>query len=273
MKSKLWTEAKIEKMQRKLSEIWEDLAFEFVPVLESTNALLKERIKAGVIEPPFLLLAGEQTAGRGRRGRGWYSPPDEGLYFSLLLKLDIPAERLYLFTVISALSAHGALEELGYSPGLKWPNDILLSGSKVAGILSELITSSDGGKYVIVGMGINTHMVSFPSQLQNKATSLYLEGGSAPSPVILMQELAVRFHNYCDRLSRPQEEDEMREDWVDRLDIVDRRIKFRRGGDMKQGRVVDLSNRGELIVESGQESFRLLAGDIDTEAEAGEEDG
>ncbi len=273
MENRLWTESKIEKLQRKLSEIWEDLAFEFVPVLESTNTLLKERIKAGRLRPPFLLLAGEQTAGRGRRDRGWYSPPDEGLYFSLLLKSDIPQESLYLFTVISSLSAHGALDELGYSPALKWPNDILLSGSKVAGILSELITCPDGGKYVIVGMGINSHMATFPSQLKDEATSLYLKGGSAPSPVILMQELLVRFRNYYKRLSLPREEDEIRDDWVERLDIIDRRIKFRRGGDMKQGKVVDLSQRGELIVECGQECYRILAGDIDTEAEAGEEDG
>ena len=142
----------------------------------STNTLLRQMAEEGA-EEGTVLLAEEQTAGRGRRNRRFYSPPGSGLYLSLLLRPKMSASEATRLTVCAAVAAAEAIEELtGQRTGIKWVNDILLNGRKVCGILTEGSVNAETGElnYAVVGIGINVTPPEggFPGEIQSVAGAL-----------------------------------------------------------------------------------------------------
>jgi len=121
-------------------------------------------------------VAERQTAGRGRRGRSWVSPPGEGLLFSVLLRVDCPPPRLPLIGLVAGLAVRDGVREVAPSAPLtlKWPNDVLCGGRKLAGVLVEAMTVGARVEAVIVGVGLNVHTRAFPSELASVATSVAL---------------------------------------------------------------------------------------------------
>ena len=145
----------------------------------STNTALKALAAEGAPEG-LALIAGEQSAGRGRMGRSFYSPPDSGVYFSLLLRPELPAERVTGITACAAVAVAETVEELsGRETNIKWVNDVLIGGRKVCGILSEGSLDCESGTmdYVIVGIGINTRPPAgdFPEELRGVAGTVFGE--------------------------------------------------------------------------------------------------
>ena len=126
---------------------------EHVPSLASTNDHLKRRARAGAA-PWTAVLAGAQTAGRGRRGHRWASPPGN-LYLSVLLRPEPPAARWSVLPLAAGVAVAEALAGFGLSTSLKWPNDVVVGGRKVGGILIEASSGADGLETVVVGLGIN----------------------------------------------------------------------------------------------------------------------
>ena len=144
--------------------------------LSSTNDWIKEHQEN--LAPGTVVITSHQTSGRGRQGRSFHSPADQGIYFSLLYKGDtIP--RFDFVTITAALAVTTVLEELGFSPAIKWVNDIYLDKHKVCGILTEGELELETGqmKYLVLGIGINVNNESFPAELSKVATSLRLAGG------------------------------------------------------------------------------------------------
>jgi BirA family biotin operon repressor/biotin-[acetyl-CoA-carboxylase] ligase len=141
----------------------------------STNDEVARLARAGHGEG-LLVAAEEQTAGRGRRGRAWHSPPGENLYASLLLRPTCAPEAVAPLTLLAGLALAEALASLGFAPRVKWPNDILLSTPagprKVAGLLLELACQGRALQHVVLGVGLNVHATHFPEALADKATSL-----------------------------------------------------------------------------------------------------
>lgn len=143
-------------------------------VIDSTNSYAKRMGTENVIEG-MVIVAGQQRCGRGRLGREWMSPPDTGLYMSIILKPSLQLEEIQLITLMASVAVARAIEKtVNQKPGIKWPNDILLGGKKVCGILSEMVSSNEGMEYIVVGIGINVSAESsdFPEALADKATSL-----------------------------------------------------------------------------------------------------
>ena len=145
--------------------------------LTSTNTVLKDLANQGAAEG-LALIAGEQTAGRGRMGRSFYSPPDTGLYMSLLLRPERSAAEATRLTACAAVAVAQAIEELsGLDAQIKWVNDILIGGRKVCGILSEASVDCESGqmRYVIVGVGINIRppAADFPEELRETAGAVF----------------------------------------------------------------------------------------------------
>lgn len=143
-------------------------------VIDSTNSHAKRMGTDNVIEG-MVIVAGQQRCGRGRLGREWMSPPDTGLYMSIILKPSLQLEEIQLITLMASVAVARAIEKtVNQKPGIKWPNDILLGGKKVCGILSEMVSSNEGMEYIVVGIGINVSAESsdFPEALADKATSL-----------------------------------------------------------------------------------------------------
>ncbi len=140
--------------------------------IDSTNDFAKKTAFEGAGEGT-LVIAEEQTRGRGRQGRRWVSPPGTGLWFSLVLRPGISPIEAAGITPIAAVSVAGAVEEAtGLPARIKWPNDILIGGRKACGILTELGSEPGGSHYVVVGIGINVNTSSFPEEIKDTATSL-----------------------------------------------------------------------------------------------------
>jgi len=155
-------------------------SFEYLPSCASTNDEVAARAMAGA-EEGLLVVAGEQTAGRGRRGRVWQSPANQNLTFSMLLRPALPAQLVAPMTLLAGAALAASLAGLGFSPRLKWPNDVLLDTragpSKVAGILTEMASEAGRVRHVVLGVGINVNTHAFPGELATRATSLCLARG------------------------------------------------------------------------------------------------
>ena len=123
-----------------------------------------------------LIISEEQTKGRGRVGRQWYSKSGEGIWMSIILKPDMIPQKAPFITLIAGASIVKALNKLGIKTFIKWPNDIIINNKKVAGILTELSAEVDKINYIVLGIGINTKTIKFSQEISEIATSLYREG-------------------------------------------------------------------------------------------------
>ena len=155
------------------------LKLQVFPSISSTNTVLKQLAQEDT-PAPLALVAGEQTAGRGRLGRTFYSPAGTGLYLSLLLRPDLPVTEAVSLTACAAVSAAEALESLSHAPiGIKWVNDLFLGGKKICGILTEAGLEGETGRmsYVIIGIGVNlrTPEGDFPEDIRETAGSVFGE--------------------------------------------------------------------------------------------------
>ena len=146
--------------------------------LDSTNTYLKELALNGTADGTAVIAA-HQTAGRGRMDRTFQSPAGKGLYLSVLLRPDLPPERFLPVTALAGVAACDAVENLcGVRPGLKWPNDPVLNGRKLAGVLTELVICEDGKPAIVLGIGVNVSQTAgdFTPDVAAMATSLAAEG-------------------------------------------------------------------------------------------------
>ena len=146
----------------------------FLPKIDSTNNLAKEYAKSNAPEG-LVIVADSQTGGRGRMGKSWYSPPKTGVYLSILLKPPLKTDQLSLITLVAGVSAIETINEFSHqSANLKWPNDILINGKKVCGLLCEMIPNKENPCFLVIGIGINANQVAgqFPEDLNKTATSL-----------------------------------------------------------------------------------------------------
>src|SRR5271154_54608 len=149
----------------------------------STNDVIEKLARDGVKEG-VVVFAESQTRGRGRLGRKWISPGRKGLWFSVLLRPDLRPQEATQLTIASATALHRAIQaETGLKPEIKWPNDILIGGKKIAGILTELSAEVDKVRYVILGIGIDVNQDAneFPADLKKTATSLKIESSETIS--------------------------------------------------------------------------------------------
>ena len=145
--------------------------------LDSTNTKASELALEGA-EHGTVVVAGCQTAGKGRRGRTWESPSEDNIYMSILLRPEFEADRAPMITLVMAYSVAKVLQENGFADvQIKWPNDLVLSGKKVCGILTEMHLQGTTIDSIVVGVGVNVNTTSFLEELVDKATSLFLECG------------------------------------------------------------------------------------------------
>jgi BirA family biotin operon repressor/biotin-[acetyl-CoA-carboxylase] ligase len=160
---------------------------------DSTNRV---GLELGYADEPegTVVVAEEQTAGRGRAGRSWHSERATGIYVTLLLRPKLSPVQAPLLTMLAGLSAHAAIQaQTGLQPDVKWPNDLLLNGKKLGGILTEMHAEPTLVRFVIVGIGINVNQEKFPSELSSIATSLRAETGNMQSRLDLLTRLLREF--------------------------------------------------------------------------------
>ena len=172
-------------------------------VIDSTNLEARRLILDESANAPAVVIARQQTAGRGRLGRGFYSPRD-GLYLSIVIKPDFDISRSSMVTVAAAAATSEAIDVLcGCSTGIKWVNDIYLNGKKVCGILTEATTDFETGQIdsLIIGIGINTSEKSFPPELAGIAGSVSAEGLDGHEKSLLAASITEKVLRYTKDLS------------------------------------------------------------------------
>ncbi len=233
----------------------------------STNDLAK---KLGVQGAPegTLVVAETQSGGRGRLGRSWHSPPGLGLYASLLLRPPLPPSELPLITLSTAVSVVRTLSRaVGLTPGIKWPNDLILKGKKLGGILTEMETESDQIRYLIVGLGLNINNPDFPAELAGTATSLLLEEGRAFTRVPLLKTWLEEFENlYLRFLSRGFPE--ILAEWKEHSVTLGKYVAVRQGSRHLEGLALEVGPDGALLLETALgEVMKVTSGEITLESE------
>ncbi len=164
--------------------------------LDTTMRVAAEKAAAGEAEGA-VVVADQQLSGRGRLGRQWHSPPGSGLYFSLILRPNVaPAQSMPLTLAVGLGVARGIGETCGLRCDIRWPNDVLLSEKKCAGILVEMAAERNTVQHVIVGVGVNVNQPSLPDDLADIATSLRIETGCEWARDLLLEAILRQIERY-----------------------------------------------------------------------------
>lgn len=237
-----------------------DFTVESLPAVASTNDLVRERARAGAAEG-LVIRAEAQTAGRGRLGRSWESPPGN-LYASFLLRPERPLDEAATLSLVIALSLAEALTRLPppaeLSPGLKWPNDVRLSGAKIAGILLENAGAEAANPAIIAGLGVN--VASAPADMPYPVTSLHAAGAATTPETVLDLFLAAFATNYTDWQAEGFAA--LRARWLARADGLGEPVEIKRGEATISGRFVDVDPAGHLVLETEGGTKTLPAGEM-----------
>lgn len=227
----------------------------------STNDLVWREAQNGA-EEGLVIIAEQQSAGRGRQGRQWQSNARHGLYSSLLLRPHWPLSQITRLTIVSSLAVAEAVEKLcGKEIRIKWPNDVFLRGKKLGGILSEVQADPEAIRFAVVGIGLNVAQTreEFPAALSEIATSLKIETGHDFRRADLLVEILSTLQR---RYRQPF--DTVRHDWSERCFSLGQTISVRTPtGGQQVGQAVGLDENGALLLrsESGRVAT-ITAGDI-----------
>ncbi len=238
---------------------------EFMKTTASTNADAFRLAEDGVIEGT-VVLADSQSGGKGRRGRVWVSPAGVNLYCSVVLRPAIMPHEAPQLTFLSAVAAARAIEQTTtLIPEIKWPNDLLISGKKVAGLLNEMSAETDGINFVILGIGVNLNMTSdqFPGDLRHPATSLFIESGvkvdRSHFTGIMLNELDRLYADFLAHGFGP-----VREEWQQRCNAYGRQVLVSDSGtECSGGQFIGIDSDGAMLLRSEDDRLhRITCGDV-----------
>jgi BirA family biotin operon repressor/biotin-[acetyl-CoA-carboxylase] ligase len=226
--------------------------------IDSTNRYLLDEAAAGAPDG-VVAVADSQTAGRGRLGRRWVSPPGASLLVSVLLRSQVGEEHRSLLVSAAAVAAAEALDALaGIDARVKWPNDLLAGDRKLAGILAEA-----AGGAVVVGMGVNLRWDRVPPELDGIATACNLESSTVPSRDELLVEWLVRLEVWLDAVEHTDGRARLRDAVAARSATLGRRVRVEVGRRAVDGVATGLDDAGHLLVTAPDGTVvRVAAGDV-----------
>jgi BirA family biotin operon repressor/biotin-[acetyl-CoA-carboxylase] ligase len=236
---------------------------EFHEEIESTNT---EALHLAQQDAPegTVVIAEAQSSGRGRLDRIWESPPAMNLYLSVILRPDITAVSASLIPLMVGVAVAEVISQ--YCKGrvrLKWPNDILIDGKKICGILTEMRTRADRVAFIIAGIGVNLNMqkLHFPRELRETATSLRIETECEIDRLDFSVRLIETLEHWY-RIFLNGGQDHIRQSWLKYADIIGRRIEVVFKSDIQRGTVVGLDENGALLIRGETGVQQVLAGDV-----------
>lgn len=235
----------------------------FYEETDTTNNRARELALEGAPEGT-LVIAEKQTAGRGRRGKVWESPLGTGIWMSLVLRPQIMPAEASVLTLLCGLATAEAIEaETGLSAGIKWPNDILINGKKAVGILTEMDCEMSQVHFVIPGIGINVNTASFPPEIAEIATSLYLECGKTVSRRRLVHKVLERLEEHYETFLRTGSFTAMLEDYRKHCITLGKEVHVL-GREPFFAEALDITPEGELLVrraDNGKEEV-VFSGEV-----------
>ncbi|HEV8045759.1 MAG TPA: biotin--[acetyl-CoA-carboxylase] ligase, partial [Rubrobacter sp.] len=232
--------------------------------LPSTNEFAFRLAQEGAFHGE-VVVAEQQTQGKGRRGRAWTSPPGVNLYFSAVLRPELPPQRAPEMTLVAAVAVAETIREAGVHAEIKWPNDVLVGGLKVAGILTELSAEPDRVHFVILGVGVNLNLrhKDLPSELKESATSLFEARGQPVPRALFAAALLTRLESWYDRHAE-QGFAPVREAWKALSGTIGQEVLVKSEQRELRGVAFDIDESGALLLKTaGGTVERVLAGDVE----------
>jgi BirA family biotin operon repressor/biotin-[acetyl-CoA-carboxylase] ligase len=240
------------------------LDLRWYPTVPSTMDVAAEAALASAPEG-LVIVADEQTAGRGRRGRPWSSPAGAGLYLTFVLRPPphTASGGLSLLTLATGVAVREAvMRATGFAAELKWPNDVVIERRKLAGILAEGISIGTPDQTVLIGVGVNVRTASHPGEIADRATSLEAELGRVVDRGILLEELLVSIPQMYDRLRRGNADDILRAWRSASPSAVGRVVEWQGGDGVHRGTTTGIDESGALLVRTGAGTERVLGGEL-----------
>lgn len=242
---------------------WAGQEIYYYPDTDSTNIRAKELGEKGAPHGT-LVVAGQQSAGRGRRGRGWESPPGCSIYMSILLRPEFLPSKAPMLTLIMAYSVAKALRACtGMEVKIKWPNDIVLNGKKLVGILTEMSTEIDYINHVVIGVGVNVNMASFSEEIAKTATSLRIETGEIIKRSTLIVEMMKHFEKNYEMYLKTEDLSGIREAYNGLLVNCGKEVRILGAREPYQAVALGINDSGELLVRKQDGSQEAVyAGEV-----------
>jgi BirA family biotin operon repressor/biotin-[acetyl-CoA-carboxylase] ligase len=244
---------------------WIGKTIHYFETVDSTNAQAYQLALRGAREGE-IVVAESQKKGRGRLGRHWFSPAFRNLYLSVILRPKIPPHQASLITLMAAVATAEAIEKTsGLHPMMKWHNDLLMEGRKLAGLLNEIHSETDRVHFVILGIGVNlnTDEKTFSQEIREFATSLKRETGKTVSRKVFLQHLLQALEKWYDDFNR-QGGLPILQAWRTWAQIEGKQVRITSFGEQLSGRAVDVDSDGALILETAHgQRKRIVAGDVE----------
>ena len=252
-----------EEVKSRLHTDWAGCEVRYFDTLDSTNICAKRMAEEGAPNGT-LVIADKQTAGRGRCGRVWETPKGTAIAMTLLMRPNLRPEKASMLTLVMGMAVTRAVNEL-YSLNcqIKWPNDIIINGKKLVGILTEMSTQIDYINHVTIGVGINVNLTEFPEEIRETATSLRLECGHVVKRAPLIAAVMKRFEQNYTVFLEHGDLSGLKERYSELLVNKDREVRILGAKEQYNAYALGINQTGELIVrkEDGTEEA-VYAGEV-----------
>ena len=234
----------------------------YFDVTDSTNTQAKS-LGEGDAPNGTLVVADKQESGRGRRGRSFESPAGTGIFMTLLLKPEIEPQNASMLTLVAALAVAKGMEHMVELPvQIKWPNDIIVHGKKVCGILTEMSAQMDYVNYIVIGIGINVSNEDFPEEIKDVATSIYLESGKRINRAMLIEKIWEEFEAYYELYEKTQDLSKLVKEYDSYLVNRGQKVRVLDPREPYEGKAMGITDRGELIVDTWEARRLVSAGEV-----------
>lgn len=256
----LMTEAEIKSL---MHTDWVAKEVLYFDTIDSTNTKAQELAEKGY-PSGTLVVADKQESGKGRRGRSWVSPSGTGIFMTLMIKPDINPNNASMLTLVAALAVAKAITSVtGEEALIKWPNDIVVNGKKVCGILTEMNAQFDYINHIVVGIGINVHNESFPEEISQMASSLMVEaGGKRFHRAQIIAETMSYFEQYYDTFLKTQDLSALVREYDELLVNRNKSVRVLDPKEPFDGKAMGITPKGELIVETWESRKLVSSGEV-----------
>lgn len=256
----LMTEAEIKSL---MHTDWVAKEVLYFDTIDSTNTKAQELAEKGY-PSGTLVVADKQESGKGRRGRSWVSPSGTGIFMTLMIKPDINPNNASMLTLVAALAVAKAITSVtGEEAMIKWPNDIVVNGKKVCGILTEMNAQFDYINHIVVGIGINVHNESFPEEISQMASSLMIEaGGKRFHRAQIIAETMSYFEQYYDTFLKTQDLSALVREYDELLVNRNKSVRVLDPKEPFDGKAMGITHKGELIVDTWESRKLVSSGEV-----------
>lgn len=242
---------------------WAGREVYYYPVVDSTNTRGKRLAEEGVPHGT-LVLADDQSGGKGRRGRGWTNPAKKTIAMSLIVRPELQPVKASMLTLVMGMAVCSACCEILDRPvQIKWPNDVVLEGKKLCGILTEMSAELLAIHYLVIGAGVNVNLWDFPDELKDKATSLCIYAGQEISRARVISRVMHYFEGYYQRFMATADMSDLRDDYQAMLVNINEKVKVLEPGQEYHGIARGINEQGELLVERTDGRIeKVFAGEV-----------